>query len=75
MAAIQMRLALGLSSPIQEIHNLGKDPYDVLDSWAKWNAMLKDRGLKIANTLEMIEGSANLDDKDTIQKTDDVIEE
>lgn len=69
MKAIQMRLSLGLSSPIEEIHNLGKDPYDVLDSWAKWNAMLKDRGLKIANTMEMIQGEANIQDEE-IEKTD-----
>lgn len=69
MKAIQMRLSLGLSSPIEEIHNLGKDPYDVLDSWAKWNAMLKDRGLKIANTMQMIQGEANIQDEE-IEKTD-----
>lgn len=54
IAAIQLRLSLGLSSPIEQIHNLGKDPYDVLDSWAKWNAMLKDRGLKLSETMPMI---------------------
>ena len=67
MQSIQMRLALGLSSPIEEIHNLGRQPEDVLNSWAKWNAMLKDRGLKIANTMEMIQGTANVGE-DEIEK-------
>lgn len=74
MQAIQLRLALGLSSPIEEIHNLGKDPYDILDAWAKWNDMLKDRNLKIANTLEMIQGKANIDE-DNEQKTEIIDQE
>lgn len=70
MQAIQLRLSLGLSSPIQEIHNLGKDPYDVLDSWAKWNQMLKDRGLKIANSMEMIQTPETELDEAPEEKTD-----
>ena len=54
MQAIQLRLSLGLSSPLEQIASLGKDPYFVLDSWAKWNQMLKDRGLKLSETMSMI---------------------
>lgn len=74
MQSIQMRLALGLSSPIEQIHNLGKDPIDVLNSWVKWNQMLSDRGLKIANTMQMIQGSADLDEN-AENKTQQVIQE
>jgi len=33
---------------------MGKDPYFVLDSWAKWNALLKERGLKLSETMPLI---------------------
>ena len=72
MQSIQLRLSLGLSSPIEQLHNLGKDPYDVLDSWAKWNEMLKSRNLKIATTMQMIE--KNIDD-DIKDKTEQIIQE
>ena len=75
MQSIQMRLALGLSSPIEQIHNLGKDPFDVLDSWVKWNEMLKNRGLKIANTMQMIETDINSVDDNTENKIDDIKQE
>ena len=55
MQAIQLRLALGLSSPIEEIHQLGKDPVDVLNSWQKWQEMLKDRGLKLSDTMKLLQ--------------------
>lgn len=54
MNAIQMRLSLGLSNPIMEIHNAGKDPIDILNGWQKWNEMLKNRGLKLSDTKELI---------------------
>ena len=74
MQSIQMRLSMGLSSPIEEIYNLGKDPIDVLNSWQKWNEMLKERGLKISSTMEMIENAPELDD-DINDNNDDTIEE
>lgn len=40
-----MRLQLGLSSPIEEIMQDGKDPIDVLNSIKKYEELLKDRGL------------------------------
>lgn len=55
MQAINMRLSLGLSSPIEEIQNLGKSPQDVLNSWQKWNQMLKQRNLKISSTMQLID--------------------
>ena len=54
MSAIQLRLALGLSNPIEEIHNAGKDPFDVLNGWQKWNQMLKTRNLKLSDTVNLI---------------------
>lgn len=54
MAAIQLRLSLGLSNPIMEIHNQGLDPIDILNGWKKWNQMLKNRGLKLSETMSMI---------------------
>jgi hypothetical protein len=64
MQSIQLRLSLGLSSPIEEIQQLGKDPVDVLNSWQKWNEMLKQRGLKMADTMQMIETpAADIDDE------------
>ena len=54
MQAIQLRLSLGLSNPIIELKNQGLDVYDVLDGWKKFNDMLKDRGLKLSETLPMI---------------------
>lgn len=66
LAAIQIRLSLGLSSPIEEIHNLGKSPQDVLNSWAKYLQMLKDRGLKMADTIPMLENiytASNVDEQ------------
>lgn len=74
MQSIQLRLALGLSSPIEEIHNLGKNPQDVLNSWQKWNQMLKDRNLKVASTMQMIQGQANID-QDQQNKTEQIVEE
>ena len=74
MQSIQMRLSLGLSSPIQEIHNLGKDPIDVLNSWQKWNQMLKDRGLKISSTMQMIENAPDIDHENN-DNNNDTIEE
>ena len=74
MQAIQMRLALGLSSPIEQIHNLGRDPIDVLNSWQKWNQMLKDRNLKVASTMQLIQGEANID-QDQQNKTEQIVEE
>lgn len=62
MQAIQLRLALGLSSPIEEIHQLGKDPVDVLNSWQKWQEMLKDRGLKLSDTMKLLQDD-NVDQK------------
>lgn len=70
MQAIQMRLALGLTSPIEEIHATGADPVDVLNSWEKWNEMLKDRGLKISpnlNTIESINDEENKSSDGEIQ--------
>lgn len=49
--AIQMRLALGLSSPIEEMHNLGIDPLDVANSIQKWQSILKDRNIKLNNNI------------------------
>lgn len=64
MAAIQLRLALGLSSPIEQIHNSGRDPIDVLNSIQKWNQMLKDRGLKFDSNASMITAiTANLEEE------------
>lgn len=71
MKAIELRLSLGLSSPIEEIHNLGKDPFDVLDSWQKWNEMLKNRGLKLSDTMNTIQSVDNQDDV----KKEDIIQE
>ena len=72
MQAIQMRLALGLSSPIEEIQQLGKDPVDVLNNWQKWQEMLKQRGLKMADTLQMLDTSID----DTAEdKNDETLEE
>lgn len=73
MQSIQMRLSLGLSSPIQEIHNLGKSPQDVLNSWVRWQQMLKDRGLKIAATMQMIEKTIDHENNDN--EEDEIIEE
>lgn len=58
--AIQMRLQLGLTNPIQEIHAMGvSSPQAILDGWKKWSEMLKNRNLKfdvntdmLTNTLE-----------------------
>jgi hypothetical protein len=72
MQSIQLRLSLGLSSPIEEIQQLGKDPVDVLNSWQKWNEMLKQRGLKMADTLQMIETPIDDSPED---KNDENIEE
>ena len=67
-----MRLALGLSSPIEEIQQLGKDPVDVLNNWQKWQEMLKQRGLKMADTLQMLDTSID----DTAEdKNDETLEE
>lgn len=46
LQAVEKRLQLGLSSPIEEIHNMGRDPIDTLNSWQKFNEMCKQRGLK-----------------------------
>lgn len=73
MQSIQMRLSLGLSSPIEQIHNLGKDPVDVLNSWVKWNQMLKSRGLKVSSTMQMIQGEADVDNDDNDE--DKIIQE
>lgn len=59
MQAIQLRLQLGLSNPIMEIHNAGRDPYDILNGWQKWNEMLKTRNLKLSDTINLID---NLDE-------------
>ena len=56
LQAIQTRLALGLSSPIEEIQQLGKDPEDVINSIVKWRKMLKDRGLKLGDNLTLLPG-------------------
>lgn len=64
MQAIQLRLALGLSSPIEEIHNAGKDPIDVLNSWQKWNAMLRDRGLQLSENINTIVDGSNNDNNE-----------
>ena len=66
MQAIQLRLSLGLSSPIEELQRLGKSPEDVLNSWAKYLQMLKDRGLKMADTIPMLENiytASNVDEQ------------
>ena len=62
MQAISLRLSLGLSSPIEEIHNTGRDPVDVLNSWQKWQEMLNDRGLKMSDTTKMIQQMNNNED-------------
>lgn len=67
MQAINMRLSLGLSSPIEEITNLGKDPIDVLNSWSKWHEMLKQRGLQISNTMQLLENTDSIDENSTIE--------
>lgn len=72
MQSIQLRLSLGLSSPIEEIQQLGKDPVDVLNNWQKWQEMLKQRGLKMADTLQMLDTSID----DTAEdKNDETLEE
>lgn len=60
LQSIQIRLSLGLSSPIEEIKALGKSPEDVLDEWQRWQEMLKERNLKISSTMQMLENT--LDD-------------
>ncbi|MBR4315476.1 MAG: hypothetical protein IKP65_00700 [Alphaproteobacteria bacterium] len=59
MQAIQLRLSLGLSNPIEEIHLAGKDPIDILNGWQKWQAMLESRNLKLSDTVKLI---SSLDD-------------
>lgn len=59
MAAIQLRLQLGLSNPLEELKNAGKNPEFILDGWQKWNKMLKDRNLQISINTDVIQ---NLDD-------------
>lgn len=54
LQAIQTRLALGLSSPVEEIHNLGKDPVDVANSIRHWKKILQDRGLKLTENFNVI---------------------
>lgn len=73
LQSIQIRLSLGLSSPIEEIKNLGKSPEDVLDEWGRWNQMLKDRGLKIASTMQMLENAVDHSPED--KNDEEIIEE
>ena len=47
--AIEMRLALGLASPIDIMHEMGVDPIDTANSIKKWQEILKDRGIKLNN--------------------------
>lgn len=61
MAAIQLRLQLGLSNPIEEILNAGKQPEDILNGWEKWNKMLRDRNLQISVNTNILSA---LDDKE-----------
>lgn len=61
MQAIKLRMSLGLSSPIQEIQLAGKDPVDILNSWQKWNQMLKDRNLQLADSLQSIQEIEQID--------------
>lgn len=75
MQAVQMRLALGLSSPIEQITNLGKDPVDVLNSWQKWVQMLKNRGLKISNTMQLISSKDDELNDNEENKTEQIIDE
>jgi len=65
--AVQMRLALGLTSPIEEMHNMGLDVVDVLNSQKKYLEMLKDRGLTMNNlpvTDEQVDDTTNEKDND-----------
>lgn len=72
LQAVQMRLQMGLSNPIDEIHNMGKNPETILAGWVKWQQMLKARGLKIASTMQMLENEVDHSPED---KTDETIEE
>lgn len=64
LQAVQMRLQMGLSNPIDEIRNLGKNPETILAGWVKWNEMLQDRGLKISSSMELIENAVDETEKE-----------
>lgn len=59
MQAIQLRLNLGLSSPIEEIQLAGKDPEDVLDQWQRWEKMKSDRNIKFNESQILIDNTLN----------------
>ena len=61
MAAIQLRLQLGLSNPLEELKNAGKNPEFILDGWQQWIKMLKDRNLQISINTDVIQ---TLDDEE-----------
>ena len=66
MQAIQLRLSLGLSNPIMQIHNQGLDPIDILNGWQKWNQMLKNRGLQLSDKINMINDmETSIDEEET----------
>lgn len=63
LQAVQLRLSLGLTSPIQEIHNSGKDPVDVLNSIQKWQQMCKNRNIKFNNNIFIEDEEINGEDQ------------
>lgn len=66
-ASIEKRLQLGLSSPIEVMHEMGIDPIDTANSIKKWQQILNDRGIKLTNNYYLDEQNV---DKDNNVKDD-----
>ena len=65
MQAINLRLTLGLSSPIEEIQLAGKDPEDVLDQWVQWQKMKQERNINFPDSKIILDNPINENQENT----------